>query len=87
VKAAASVSFSTFELGLAEGVIGFADHPAVTPLGKPLTLQVMFPPNDPPVAAVRFTVAVAPCVNGTDVEAAAKISVGGAVTVSAYVSV
>lgn len=87
VDAAASVSISEFELTLAEGVMGFADHPAVTPLGNPLTLQPMFPLNDPPVAVVRLTVPDAPCTATTELEAAVTVSVGSAVTVSTYATV
>lgn len=56
VDVAVRVSVSAFELTLLDGVRGFADHAAVTPVGNPLTLKLMFPLNDPPVAAVRLTV-------------------------------
>jgi len=39
VNAADNVNVSAFELALREGLSGFADHAAVTPLGNPLTLS------------------------------------------------
>jgi len=83
VDGAVKVSVSELELTLVEGVKGFADHAAVTPPGSPLTLQVTFPVNEPPVAAVRLTVPVDPCATTTVLEAADTASVGGVATVSA----
>jgi hypothetical protein len=83
VDDAVKVSVSIFGLALAEVVMGFADHAAVTPLGNPLTLQLMPPVNEPPVAAVKLTVPVNPCTTATVLDAAVMVSVGSAVTVSA----
>jgi hypothetical protein len=83
VNAADNVNVSAFELALREGLSGFADHAAVTPLGNPLTLQLMFPVNEPPVVAVRLTVPVPPCAMAAEPEAAVSASVGGCVTVRA----
>jgi len=51
--AAVSSSDALFVLALEAGASGFADHAAVTPLGKPLTEKLTFPANDPPVMAVN----------------------------------
>ena len=81
--AAVNVSVSLFVLALEAVAIGFADHAAVTPEGSPLTEKVMFPLNDPPVAAVKLAVPEPPCTTRTELDAAVKASVGASVTVSA----
>jgi hypothetical protein len=65
------------------GLTGFADQVAVTPLGSPLKLRLTLPVNDPPVLTAKLTGALAPCATVATLEAALKVSVGGAVTVSA----
>jgi len=81
VDAAVSLSVSGFDPKA--GMSGFADHAALTPDGRPLTLQVMFPLKDPPVAAVRFTAADAPGATDAVLDAAVTVSDGGTVTVNA----
>lgn len=83
VELAVSASVSTFVLTLPAGVIGFADQTPVTPLGKPLTLQLIAPLYDPPVVAVRLTLAVAPCATVAVLAPTLNANVGGAVTASA----
>jgi hypothetical protein len=80
--AAVKVRVSLFVVAPEAVVIGFADHPAVTPVGSPVAEKVMFPLNDPPVAAVKLTGPEPPCTTATDVAAVVKVSVGGSVTVS-----
>ena len=46
--AAVSVSSTSLALALEAAVSGFADHAAVTPSGRPLTLKFTLPVNDPP---------------------------------------
>jgi hypothetical protein len=48
-----SLSDALFVFALNAGVSEFADHAAVTPLGRPLTEKLTFPANDPPVTAVN----------------------------------
>lgn len=69
------------------GVCGFADQVAVTPLGKPVTLQVMLPVKEPPVVAVRLTAPFAAWATLTALDAADRVSVGGRVTVKVYETV
>jgi hypothetical protein len=77
---AVSVTVSLFEADADE--MGLEDHPAVTPAGNPVAVNVMLPLKDPPAAAVRATVLDAPCATATVLDAALSFSVGGAVTVS-----
>ena len=49
---AVSLKETIFVLVLDTGVRGFADHAAVTPLGRPLTEKLTFPANDPPVTTL-----------------------------------
>jgi hypothetical protein len=65
------------------GLTGFADQVAVTPLGSPLRLRLTFPVNDPPVVIVKLTGPLAPCATVATLEPALKVSVGGALTISA----
>jgi hypothetical protein len=51
--AAVSFSDTVLVLALDAGVSGFADHVAVTPLGRPFTEKLTFPANDPPVMAMN----------------------------------
>jgi hypothetical protein len=69
------------------GLSGFADQVAVTPLGNPLRLSVTLPENEPPVPAVKMTGALVPCAIVTALDTALSVSVGGTVTVNAYISV
>jgi hypothetical protein len=80
---AVNVNVSLFVLLFETELIGFADHAAVTPVGSPLTENVMFPVNAPPVAAVRLTVPEAPCTTATELAAVVSASVGVGVTVNA----
>ena len=80
--AALKVSVSLFVLAPEAVVIGFADHPAVTPAGSPVTEKVMFPLYDPPVAAVKLKVPEPPRTTATDVAAVVRVSVGGSIIVS-----
>jgi hypothetical protein len=43
VAEAVSVSVSPLVFALKDGVSGFADHPAVTPAGRPLIVKLMLP--------------------------------------------
>lgn len=83
VDAAVSVNVSAFELTLPAVASGFADQVAVTPAGKPLAVQLMDPLNEPPVAAVRLTVCLAPRTTLAELEFAVSVSIGACVTVSA----
>jgi len=60
VGAALSVSVSLLFAALEFPAMGFADHPAITPLGSPVTLRPMAPLNDPPVATVKLTLPATP---------------------------
>ena len=79
---ALNVSVTRFVLTHEAGVTGFADQPAVTPAGSPLTAKRMFPLNDPPVPIVRLTVPEAPCATTIELDAAVSVSVGGCIPVT-----
>jgi hypothetical protein len=68
---------------LDEGVSGLALQLAVTPAGRPVTERLMFPVNDPPVVAVKATATFDPGVTVAELDAAARVSVGGWLTVRA----
>ena len=76
VAEAVSTSVSVIELAPDGVVIGFADHAAVTPLGKPVMLHVMFPANDPAVEAVKFNFSVPPSASVAKLEVEVNASVG-----------
>jgi hypothetical protein len=76
------VSVTGFELLPFAGVIGFCDHPAVTPEGSPLTEKLMLPVKDPAVAAVNPIPPELPAVTATELAPGVSVSVAGTVTVS-----
>ena len=80
-EAAVKVSVSAF--APETDACGFCDHAAVTPVGRPLMPQVMFPLNEPPALAVRFTAVHEPMPTDGAADAVATASEGGSVTVSA----
>jgi hypothetical protein len=51
--AAVSLSDTWFVFTLEDGPSELVDQVATTPLGKPLTLKLTLPVNDPPVTAVN----------------------------------
>lgn len=81
VEAAVSVSVSALEPEVAAW--GFFDQAPVTPVGRPLMLQLMFPLNEPPAFAVRLTAVEEPMATEAVLDAAVTASEGGKVTVSA----
>jgi len=87
VAAAVSVNVSVLEFAPVAVVTEFACHAAVTPAGSPLTTKLTLPLNEPPVTAFKVAVQALPCTTAKVLAATVSVSVGGCVTVSAYVSV
>jgi hypothetical protein len=76
-------------LPFAAGVTGLVENAAVTPLGKPVALNVVAELNPPVLVTVIVLVPLAPCVTVTEVGDAAMVKFGVAVefTVNARVVV
>jgi hypothetical protein len=77
VEEAVSVSVE-FTLPFAGGVTGFGENPAVTPLGRPLALNVVAELKPPVLVIVIVLVPLLPCVIVTDAGEALMLKFGDA---------
>jgi hypothetical protein len=76
-----------FALPLAGGVTGLVENVAVTPLGRPLALNVVAELNPPVLVTVIVLVPLVPCVTVTEVGAAETLKFGEVVEFTVNASV